>query len=87
MRVDADGYFPFMADPKLDCESLAVTIRPKNAREFFDIQRFSKRRIHAAGDELQELLVPDLLKAGAAELMTPESIATLAVHAQSNPRG
>jgi general secretion pathway protein A len=37
-------------------------------------------------DELQELLVHALQKAGAVKLMTPELIATLADHAQGNPR-
>lgn len=37
-------------------------------------------------DELAELLMHALQKAGAAKLMTPELIATLADHAQGNPR-
>jgi type II secretory pathway predicted ATPase ExeA len=37
-------------------------------------------------DELAELLSHALQKAGAAKLMTPELIATLADHAQGNPR-
>jgi general secretion pathway protein A len=37
-------------------------------------------------DELQELLVHALQKAGAVNLMTGELIATLADHAQGNPR-
>ena len=40
----------------------------------------------ATPDELQELLVHALQKAGAVKLMTPELIATLADHAQGNPR-
>ena len=40
----------------------------------------------ATPDELQELLLHGLHKAGAAKLMTPELIATLADHAQGNPR-
>jgi general secretion pathway protein A len=40
----------------------------------------------AAPDELQELLLHGLQKAGAVKLMTPELIATLADHAQGNPR-
>jgi len=40
----------------------------------------------AAPDELQELLMHGLQKAGAVKLMTPELIATLADHAQGNPR-
>jgi type II secretory pathway predicted ATPase ExeA len=40
----------------------------------------------AAPDELQELLQHGLQKAGAVKLMTPELIATLADHAQGNPR-
>jgi general secretion pathway protein A len=39
-----------------------------------------------APDELQELLLHGLQKAGAVKLMTPELIATLADHAQGNPR-
>lgn len=37
-------------------------------------------------DELSELIVYALQKAGAVKLMTPELIATLADHAQGNPR-
>lgn len=37
-------------------------------------------------EELSELIVHALQKAGAAKLMTPELIATLADHAQGNPR-
>src|SRR5499427_1135292 len=37
-------------------------------------------------DELSELIVCALQKAGAVKLMTPELIATLADHAQGNPR-
>ena len=37
-------------------------------------------------DELAELIVHALQKAGAVKLMTPELIATLADHAQGNPR-
>src|SRR5208283_2549374 len=40
----------------------------------------------ATPDELSELLVHALQEAGAARLMTPELIATLADHAQGNPR-
>src|SRR5262249_451913 len=40
----------------------------------------------ASPDELQELLVHALQKAGAPKLMTSELIATLADHAQGNPR-
>ena len=40
----------------------------------------------ATPDELTELLVHALHKAGAVKLMTPELIATLADHAQGNPR-
>ena len=40
----------------------------------------------ATPDELAELLVHALQEAGAAKLMTPELIATLADHAQGNPR-
>ena len=40
----------------------------------------------ATPDELSELLVHGLQKAGAVKLMTPELIATLAEHAQGNPR-
>ena len=40
----------------------------------------------ATPDELQELLLHGLQKAGAVKLMTPELIATLADHAQGNPR-
>lgn len=40
----------------------------------------------ATPDELQELLMHALQKAGAVKLMTPELIATLADHAQGNPR-
>ena len=40
----------------------------------------------ATPDELAELLVHALQKAGAVKLMTPELIATLADHAQGNPR-
>jgi general secretion pathway protein A len=40
----------------------------------------------ATPDELQELLQHALQKAGAVKLMTPELIATLADHAQGNPR-
>ena len=40
----------------------------------------------ATPDELQELLLHGLHKAGAVKLMTPELIATLADHAQGNPR-
>ena len=40
----------------------------------------------ATPDELQELLVHALQKAGAVKLMPPELIATLADHAQGNPR-
>src|SRR5580692_8402876 len=40
----------------------------------------------ATPDELQELLLQGLQKAGAVKLMTPELIATLADHAQGNPR-
>ena len=40
----------------------------------------------AAPDELQELLPHGMQKAGAVKLMTPELIATLADHAQGNPR-
>ena len=40
----------------------------------------------ATPDELTELLVHALQKAGAVKLMTPELIATLADHAQGNPR-
>lgn len=40
----------------------------------------------ATPDELSELLVHALQKAGAVKLMTPELIATLADHAQGNPR-
>jgi len=40
----------------------------------------------ATPDELQELLLQGLHKAGAVKLMTPELIATLADHAQGNPR-
>ena len=40
----------------------------------------------ATPDELAELLVHGLQKAGAVKLMTPELIATLADHAQGNPR-
>ena len=41
----------------------------------------------AAPDELAELIVHALQKAGAPKLMTPELIATLADHAAGNPRG
>ena len=41
----------------------------------------------AAPDELAELIVHALQKAGAVKLMTPELIATLADHAAGNPRG
>ena len=40
----------------------------------------------ATPDELQELLVHALQKAGAVKLMTPELVATLCDHAQGNPR-
>ena len=40
----------------------------------------------ATPDELAELIVHALQKAGAVKLMTPELIATLADHAQGNPR-
>jgi hypothetical protein len=40
----------------------------------------------ATPDELQKLLQHGLQKAGAVKLMTPELIATLADHAQGNPR-
>ena len=40
----------------------------------------------ATPDELAELLMHSLQKAGAVKLMTPELIATLADHAQGNPR-
>jgi type II secretory pathway predicted ATPase ExeA len=40
----------------------------------------------ATPDELADLLAHALLEAGAARLMTPELIATLADHAQGNPR-
>ena len=40
----------------------------------------------ATPEELAELLVHALPEAGAAKLMTPELIATLADHAQGNPR-
>ena len=40
----------------------------------------------ATPDELTELLVHALQQAGAVKLMTPELIATLADHAQGNPR-
>ena len=40
----------------------------------------------ATPDELQELLVHALQKAGAVKLMTPELIASIADHAQGNPR-
>ncbi len=40
----------------------------------------------ATPDELQELLVHALQKAGAVKLMTPELVATLSDHAQGNPR-
>ena len=40
----------------------------------------------AAPDELQELLLHGMQKSGAVKLMTPELIATLADHAQGNPR-
>ena len=40
----------------------------------------------ATPDELTELLAHALQKAGAAKLMTPEVIATIADHAQGNPR-
>ena len=40
----------------------------------------------ATPDELTELLAHALQKAGAAQLMTPEVIATIADHAQGNPR-
>jgi type II secretory pathway predicted ATPase ExeA len=40
----------------------------------------------ASAEELAELLVHALQKAGAGKLMTPELIATLADHAQGNPR-
>ena len=40
----------------------------------------------ATPDELHELLLHGLQKAGAVKLMTPELIATLADHAQGNPR-
>lgn len=40
----------------------------------------------ASPEELRELLVHALAKAGAPKLMTPELIATLADHAQGNPR-
>jgi type II secretory pathway predicted ATPase ExeA len=40
----------------------------------------------AAPDEPTELIVHALQKAGAVKLMTPELIATLADHAQGNPR-
>jgi len=40
----------------------------------------------ATPDELSELLAHALQEAGAARLMTPELIATLADHAQGNPR-
>jgi len=40
----------------------------------------------ATPDEMQELAVHALQKAGAVKLMTPELIATLADHAQGNPR-
>ena len=40
----------------------------------------------ATPDELAELLAHALQEAGAARLMTPELIATLADHAQGNPR-
>jgi general secretion pathway protein A len=40
----------------------------------------------ATPDELQELLAHALQKAGAVKLMTPELIATIADHAQGNPR-
>ena len=40
----------------------------------------------AAPDELAELIAHALAKAGAVKLMTPELIATLADHAQGNPR-
>jgi general secretion pathway protein A len=40
----------------------------------------------ATPDELAELLLHALQKAGAVKLMTPELIATLADHAQGNPR-
>ena len=40
----------------------------------------------ATPEELQEYIVTALQKAGAVKLMTPELIATLADHAQGNPR-
>ena len=40
----------------------------------------------ATPDELAELILHALQKAGAVKLMTPELIATLADHAQGNPR-
>ena len=40
----------------------------------------------AAPEELPGLLQHSLQKAGAVKLMTPELIATLAEHAQGNPR-
>jgi general secretion pathway protein A len=43
-------------------------------------------RVRPALDELQELLVHGLQKAGANRLMTPELIATLADHTQGRPR-
>jgi type II secretory pathway predicted ATPase ExeA len=57
-----------------DCAPLGSRMRVRLALE------------RAAPDELQELLLQGLQKAGAVKLMTPELIATLADHAQGNPR-
>ena len=46
--------------------------------------RFALER--ASPDDLREVLVHALQKAGAVKLMTPELIATVCDHAQGNPR-
>ena len=62
-------------------EAWADDLAPLNSR-----MRVRMAIERASPDELQELLAHALQKAGAVKLMTPELIATLADHAQGNPR-
>jgi len=75
-----------LSSAKLDSHILLTVLRSDELMPLNSRMRVRLALERSTPDELSELIVYALQKAGAVKLMTPELIATLADHAQGNPR-